>query len=177
MERIQKNRLIYGASITVTTENLREVTDGEFLDELRDNGCKAVIYVEYFPVMEERRCLAPQEAEREYLKERLLEIRENYSDMVFISFPGDEKAYGGCLAAGRGFFHINSHGGAEPCPFSPYSDINIKNIPLRSALSSPLFNTLRELNILDGDHSGGCVLFERQDAVEAILSQSQKKVV
>ena len=25
----------------------------------------------------------------------------------------------------------NSHGGAEPCPFSPYSDINVKETSLR----------------------------------------------
>ena len=91
--------------------------------------------------------------------------------MVFISFPGDEKSSGGCLAAGRGFFHINSHGGAEPCPFSPYSDINVKNTSLRQALRSPLFTALREQNVLLEDHSGGCVLFERRETVEALLAQ------
>ena len=50
-------------------------------------------------------------------------FRENMEDMIVVSFPGDEKSSGGCLAAGRGFFHINSHGGAEPCPFSPYSEL------------------------------------------------------
>lgn len=169
MDKIQKNHLIFGASITVTTENLKEVTNGEFLKELRDSGCKAVIFVEFVPVTEDSKGLAPGDAEREYLKERLAGIRGEYPDMVFISFPGDEKAYGGCLAAGRGFFHINSHGGAEPCPFSPYSDINVKDISLRGALRSPLFTALREQNILNVDHSGGCVLFEQKDAVEALL--------
>ncbi|MCH5195246.1 MAG: radical SAM protein [Oscillospiraceae bacterium] len=172
MERIHNDHLIFGASITVTTENLREITGDEFLNELSDSGCKAVIYVEFVPVTEDSKSLAPGDAEREYLKERLLEIRENYPDMVFISFPGDEKAYGGCLAAGRGFFHINSHGGAEPCPFSPYSDINVKELSLRGALHSPLFTALREQNVLNEDHSGGCVLFERRETVEALLAQS-----
>lgn len=52
---------------------------------------------------------------------------------------GDEKSYGGCVAAGRGFFHINSHGGAEPCLFSPYSDINVRDTSLWEALKSKLF--------------------------------------
>ena len=171
MERIQKNHLIFGASVTATTANLREITGKAFLDELRDSGCKAVIYVEFVPVTEESKDLAPGEAEREYLRERLAAIREEYPDMVFISFPGDEKSSGGCLAAGRGFFHINSHGGAEPCPFSPYSDINVKNASLRRALRSPLFTALREQNVLLEDHSGGCVLFERRETVEALLAQ------
>ena len=171
MERIQRNHLIFGASVTATTANLREVTGEEFLDELRDSGCKVVIYVEFVPVTEESQDLAPGDAEREYLRDRLAEIREEYPDMVFISFPGDEKSSGGCLAAGRGFFHINSHGGAEPCPFSPYSDINVKNTSLRRALRSPLFTALREQNVLMEDHNGGCVLFERRETVEALLAQ------
>ena len=175
MEKIRKNHLIFGSSITVTTENLKEITNVEFLKELRDGGCKAVIFVEYVPVTEASKALAPGDTEREYLKERLAEIREEFPDMVFISFPGDEKAYGGCLAAGRGFFHINSHGGAEPCPFSPYSDLNVKDITLRGALRSPLFTALREQNILNDDHSGGCVLFEKKETVEALLAQSLNK--
>ena len=175
MERIQKNHLIFGASVTATTANLREVTGEEFLDELRDSGCKVVIYVEFVPVTEESQDLAPGDPEREYLQNRLAEIREEYPDMVFISFPGDEKSSGGCLAAGRGFFHINSHGGAEPCPFSPYSDINVKNTSLRQALRSPLFTTLREQNVLMEEHSGGCVLFERRETVEALLAESAQK--
>ena len=177
MERIQNNHLIFGTSVTATTANLQEVTGKEFIDELRDSGCKAVIYVEFVPVTEESKDLAPGDAEREYMQNRLAGIREEYPDMVFISFPGDEKSSGGCLAAGRGFFHINSHGGAEPCPFSPYSDINVKNTSLRQALRSPLFTALRENNILMEEHSGGCVLFERKESVEALLAESAGRAV
>ena len=170
MERIRNNHLIFGASVTATTANLQEITGKEFLDELRDSGCKAVIYVEFVPVTEESKDLAPGDEEREYLRERLNVIRKEYPDMVFISFPGDEKSSGGCLAAGRGFFHINSHGGAEPCPFSPYSDVNVKNTSLREAMRSPLFTALREQDVLMEEHSGGCVLFERRETVERLLA-------
>ena len=90
--------------------------------------------------------------------------------MVFISFPGDEKSSGGCLAAGRGFFHINSHGGAEPCPFSPYSDVNIRDRSLRDAMNSPLFTALRSGDLLADDHKGGCVLFDKREQVQALLT-------
>ena len=91
--------------------------------------------------------------------------------MVYISFPGDEKSSGGCVAAGRGFFHINSHGGAEPCPFSPYSDINVRDTSLREALRSPLFQALQSGGFLDDDHTGGCVLYEKRAQVEALLNR------
>jgi MoaA/NifB/PqqE/SkfB family radical SAM enzyme len=74
------------------------------------------------------------------------------------------------MAAGRGFFHINSHGGAEPCPFSPYSDVNVRELGVKGALKSPLFMTLRDKGILDNDHVGGCVLYEQRDTVEKLLA-------
>ena len=91
--------------------------------------------------------------------------------MLFMSFPGDEKTSGGCLAAGRGFFHINSHGAAEPCPASPYSDINVKENTLIEALNSKLFKSLREGGLLEDGHEGGCVLFEHRQDVERILKE------
>lgn len=169
MDELNKRGLIFGTSVTVTTENINEVTSDGFLDELSQRGCRAVIFVEFVPVTEESKELAPQEAEREYLKERIIHLREERPEMVYISFPGDEKSSGGCVAAGRGFFHINSHGGAEPCPFSPYSDVNIKNTSLREAMHSPLFMALRSGDILMDDHDGGCVLYEKRELVEQLM--------
>ncbi|MBR0062641.1 MAG: radical SAM protein, partial [Oscillospiraceae bacterium] len=170
MDKLHARGLIFGASVTVTTENYREVTSPEFLKELSDGGCKAVIYVEFVPVTDESQELAPGDSEREYLAREIERLREKAPEMVYISFPGDEKSSGGCVAAGRGFFHINSHGGAEPCPFSPYSDVNVSNSSLREAMSSPLFTALRDGSILLDDHAGGCVLYEKRDEVEAILN-------
>ena len=90
--------------------------------------------------------------------------------MVYLAFPGDEKSSGGCIAAGRGFFHINSHGGAEPCPFSPFSDVSVKDTTLREAMQSPLFTALRSGSFLLDDHEGGCVLYEKRDQVAALLA-------
>ena len=169
MDELQRRGLIFGASVTVTTENLKEVSSDRFLKKLSDRGCKAVIFVEFVPVTEESADLAPGDAEREYLRQEIDRLREEQPGMVYISFPGDEKSSGGCVAAGRGFFHINSHGGAEPCPFSPYSDMNVRDTSLREALHSPLFTALQKEGVLLEEHSGGCVLYEKRDQVEAIL--------
>jgi MoaA/NifB/PqqE/SkfB family radical SAM enzyme len=121
---------------------------------------------------EDTKTMAPGDPEREFLKEALEKLRTGLKDMLFISFPGDEKAYGGCLAAGRGFFHINPQGGAEPCPFSPFSDTNLCNVSMREALQSPLFRKLGEQKLMTREHSGGCVLFEQRDQVQAILVEN-----
>lgn len=170
MNELKARDIIFGASVTVTTENLKEVTSDDFLKSLSKRGCKLVIYVEYVPVTEESRELALDDSEREYLINEVVRVREQHQDMVFVSFPGDEKGSGGCIAAGRGFFHINSHGGAEPCPFSPYSDVNVRNTSLRDALHSRLFQVLKDEDILADDHKGGCVLFEKRKQVETLLA-------
>jgi MoaA/NifB/PqqE/SkfB family radical SAM enzyme len=169
MNEIQKRGLIFGASVTVTTRNNKEVTSQEFLGSLAEKGCKVVIFVEYVPVTAESRDLAPTDAEREYLQREITRLRKTHPEMVYISFPGDEKSSGGCVAAGRGFFHINSHGGAEPCPFSPYSDMNVRDTSLREALRSKLFTRIIEEDLLADDHKGGCVLFEKRDQVAYLL--------
>lgn len=172
MQKLGEKGVLYGASITVTRENLSEVTGAAFLDTLCDNGCKAIIFVEYVPVSPETADLAPGEAERAVLNQAVERLRREREGVVSIAFPGDEKTSGGCLAAGRGFFHINSHGGAEPCPFSPYSDINVCESSLREALRSRLFTRLREDDVLMEEHEGGCVLFEKREEVEAILREA-----
>ncbi len=174
MNKLHERGLIFGASVTVTTKNIKEVTADRFLKELSDRGCKAVIFVEFVPVTEDSSGLAPGDEEREYLASEISRLREEHPEMVYISFPGDEKSSGGCVAAGRGFFHINSHGGAEPCPFSPYSDVNIRNTSLKEALHSPLFMALRGGGILNDDHEGGCVLYEKRELLESLLKKTEE---
>ena len=170
MDALKARGLLFGASVTVTTENLRAVTGPEFLRTLTDRGCKLVIYVEFVPVTDEARHLAPGDAERAQLAAAMAKLRRDNEEVILLAFPGDERADGGCMAAGRGFFHINSHGGAEPCPFSPYSDVNVREAGLRQAMRSRLFRALREGDFLDDAHVGGCVLFEKREQVEAMLA-------
>ena len=169
MEAMKKKSIIFGASLTFTKENLKNLLSREYINQLHDLGCKVIFFIEYVPVNENTVDLTPSDSERELLLSELEHLREDYNDMLFMSFPGDEKTSGGCLAAGRGFFHINSHGGAEPCPASPYSDMNVKDATLLEALNSKLFKSLRDDGILMDDHEGGCVLFEHKSDVERLL--------
>jgi MoaA/NifB/PqqE/SkfB family radical SAM enzyme len=158
----------FGASVTVTGENLEAVTSPRFVAELQESACRIVFFVEYVPVDEISVGLVLSEAQREELARRVSALKAGCKDVAFISFPGDEKELGGCLAAGRGFFHINANGNAEPCPFSPYSDINLKEHGLLEAINSPLFARVRAQDILSAEHSGGCVLFENRDIVSTL---------
>lgn len=169
MKTLKEKGILFGVSVTVTTENIETVTNKAFFEELYHLGCKGIIFVEYVPVTESTKELAPTDKEREILENNQEQLRKEYEDAIFLSFPGDEKYTGGCLAAGRGFFHISVNGGAEPCPFSPYSDTNLKDCTLLEALQSPLFKRLKETGMLLGEHAGGCLLFEKELQVKGLL--------
>lgn len=171
MNRFKTKKILYGVSITVTPENMEAVTSESYLNELYALGCKIVIYVEYVPVEPDTEHLTLNPRRQKKL-DRSISIREkSFDKMVFLSFPGDEKFMGGCLAAGRGFLHINPHGNAEPCPFSPFSDHNITRHSLEEILISPFFSKLRKSGLTQSIHTGGCVLFQKEEEVRNLLEE------
>lgn len=169
MRLLRKNQILFGVSITVSKDNLREVSDVAFVKRLHEFGCRIIIYVEYVPVDGSSQELAFSEEERSELIDLQSKLRKMIPSMLFLSFPGDEKELGGCLAAGRGFIHINPFGEAEACPFSPYSDRSLEDFTLFEVLQSPFFKKLQESRLVGGEHSGGCALFEHEDDVKSAL--------
>ena len=173
MAALKKQGQIFGCSVTVQKDNLKTVLGNAFVSSVARSGAKAILYVEYVPVDGSSTDLAPGDPERKYLAARLAALRKAYPKLVFIAFPGDEQALGGCLAAGRGFFHINPYGAAEPCPFSPHSDRSLKEVSLREALASPLFQKLRSWDALAESHVGGCTLFHQEGKIKAFLEEEK----
>lgn len=168
MRHLREHRVLFGSSITVTSDNLEEVFSDAFLDGLEEVGARGVIYVEYVPFGGARQ-IALDNSERAQMTAAIARVRQERDETLFLSFPGDEAASGGCLAAGRGFFHINVTGGVEPCPFSPYSDTSLLDTSLRDAMKSPFFACLSEKGLLNVEHTGGCVLFEHEQEVKDCL--------
>lgn len=169
MAALKKRKILFGVSITVTKENMGLVTRKNFLEALEDKGCGVSLYIEYVPAEEGTEYLELGEAEIKQLQEICIQLKKNFSKMVILSFPGDEEEMGGCLASGRGFFHINPYGDAEPCPFSPYAIQNLTSDSVEAVLRSQYFFDLREIAKSAGKH-GGCTLFEVKDQVEELLA-------
>lgn len=170
MQKMHKKNILFGASVTVTHENLNTVLTHSFINELHKRGCGVLFFVEYVPAESGTEYLTLTEEGQKKLQQCAQSFKNSFDDMVVLSFPGDEEAMGGCLASGRGFFHINSQGGAEPCPFSPYSKHNLKRTPLTEVLRSRYFNDLRKLAVEADSHTGGCVLFQKEKEVQMLLS-------
>lgn len=155
MARMKRRHMNFVAVATVTPENLSEITSEALLRDVGDRGCKAVLFMEALPTAG-----GPvlSDKERATFLSRLDGLRHREKLPLLVCFPGDERSFGGCLAAGRGFFHINADGGAEPCPYAPCSDVSVRERSLREALRSGLFRSLQGQGLLDQAHDGGCAL-------------------
>lgn len=169
LEMFKKNRIFFGVSITVTRENFVTVTGEAFTRRLMDMGCQLFFYVEYVPVKQGTQSLILTDDQRWFLQK----LPERYSKefpALFIGFPGDEEQYGGCLAAGRGFIHVSPGGDLEPCPFAPFSDVNLKDRSLKEALQSGFLKTVRENHDKLTEDKGGCALWANKEWVERLAS-------
>ncbi len=172
MAACKDRRILWGASITVTTENYDQVTSDEYVADLHELGCGLIVYVEYVPVDPSTRHLALGREMQEKLLERIaiMHADDAYRGTMMVSFPGSEEFMGGCLAAGRGFFHIAQDGAAEPCPFSPFSVANVREVGLEGALRSSFFERVQGIEgNYASSHEGGCTLFMHADEVEQAM--------
>lgn len=168
MNNLKNSEILFGISITVTKENIHTVTKQSYISNLRKNGCGLIFFVEYVPISVGTEHLTLSQEDLSTLANAVSFLKERMDDMIILSFPGDEAAMGGCLASGRGFFHINSSGGAEPCPFSPYSKYNLKFCSILDVLQSEYFAELREVAQYADAHTGGCTLFKQKEKVLAL---------
>ncbi len=163
---LKQYRIFYGASITASTTNFTVVTNELFIEKLHALGCKVFFFIEYLPAECGTESLVLSPAQKEALNAFVCRMREDYQ-AIFFDFPGDEYALETCLSAGRGFIHISAEGNVEPCPFSPFSDSNLRTKSLQDSLSSTFFRNIREMPEAMSDGDGNCALFKNKEWVAA----------
>jgi MoaA/NifB/PqqE/SkfB family radical SAM enzyme len=146
---------VFGVSVTVSSRNVDSALSPDFLGRIAEIGASALFLVEYVPVVAGSEGLALSGAERARLNDPGLTLGLPYP---VIRLPGDEEAYGGCLAAGRGFIHVAPDGSLEACPFAPFSDSDAGREGLAAALDSPLMRAIRERHGELTETRGGCAL-------------------
>lgn len=177
MNFLRSARKIFGASVTVTTENIDEVTSPEFVRKMMDNGARVFFYVEYVPLQAGSEYLCPTNEQRRVLAEKTAKLQKSLPG-IFVAFPGDEEKYGGCLSSGRGFVHVAANGSLEPCPFAPLSAGNLKEMSLKEALKSRFLEELRNNHDKLTETLGGCALWKHRDWArtlqQSFISEAQQ---
>jgi MoaA/NifB/PqqE/SkfB family radical SAM enzyme len=175
MVRLSRRRVFFGTSTTLTRENFELATSQAHLRDLMRRGCRLFYYINYVPVKPGTDGMQLEPDQVRDLEERLARYRRSLP-ALFIAFPHDEVALGGCLAAGRGFLHINAYGDVEPCPFSPHSDTNLNEASLQDALASPLLQRILNSGVVLDETDGRCALWKQREWVAGLLSEGPRGV-
>jgi MoaA/NifB/PqqE/SkfB family radical SAM enzyme len=158
--------VFFGVSLTVTRENFEIVSNEVFIESLIDSGSKLFFFITYLPLEEGTEHLS-MTSEQAREMEKTIDFFKSKYPVLFLSFPGGEEKEGGCLAAGGRLFHVNPYGDVEPCPFSPCSDSNLREISLKEAMQSSLLKSLRGNRDRFTGTREGCPLWEKRDWISS----------
>jgi len=145
----------FGLSVTVTSENCDTILSSKFRDGVAELGPSVLFLVEFVPAAPGTDGLVLRDDQRARLNDPALPA---LFACPIVRLPGDEEAFGGCMAAGRGFAHLAPDGKLEACPFAPFSDADAGKAGLAAALDSPLMRAIRERHSELVETSGGCAL-------------------
>lgn len=171
MERMKERGLFFGTSVMITRPNFAVTTSREFVRGLVDRGCRLFFYVDYVPIQPGTERLVPSESQRNAEPLTMALLRREFPGL-FLASSASEQAFGGCMAAGKGFIHVSAEGDLEPCPFSPFSDTNLLRVPLREALLSPFLREIRESDEHLSESGGGCALWTKREWLESLLADA-----
>jgi MoaA/NifB/PqqE/SkfB family radical SAM enzyme len=168
--KLQERGIFYAVSMTVTRSNYDTVMGEPFIEKLIGLGCQFFVYLEYTPIREGTEAWVITAEQRARISDTMSGYRQTYP-ALFVAVPGDEATFGGCLAGGRGFVHISADGDLEACPFAPYSDTNLRGLSLQEGLRSQMLATIRENAPRLKRERGGCALWGKREAIEALMPQ------
>ncbi len=173
MEALRKTRTLFGFSAMVDRNNLHILSRDSFYDDLIGRGCRIGLCVGFVPSADNaNRELVPSKDEQADFRKTMLRIRKK-KRIVLLHMPDDEYDQGGsCMAAGRGFVHINSQGYVEPCPFSHIATDSVTEVSLKKALSSRLFSAIRDHAVLLTKPLEGCALFEHREELTGLIRET-----
>lgn len=170
MDRFREAGSFFGFSTMVYKQNIEWVGQEVFWDEMIERGCRIGYFVNYVPSGKTSLDLLPSPEEQLRFREQVIRLKQK-KNIIIIHMPDDEYANGGvCMAAGRGFLHVNAQGFVEPCPFAHIATDSIRGKSLKDILKSSLFSYIREHEELLNKPRMGCALYENREKLMEIAA-------
>jgi radical SAM protein with 4Fe4S-binding SPASM domain len=152
MERLRREGVLFGISLTATRENADEILSDEVVGTFFERiGALYAFVFHYMPIGRAFTLdlmMTPEQRFRLFERTWSL-LRDRH--LFVVDFWNGATASNGCLAAGRpgGYFHVNWNGDVSPCVFFPYSPVNLKDVYARGdsldeVWSHPFFADIRK---------------------------------
>jgi MoaA/NifB/PqqE/SkfB family radical SAM enzyme len=169
LEKLNKNGVINGISVTITRENYEYWMKEENIDYLTDRGICIGVFIEHIPTTSDKHDydLMLKKEERNIFRNQMLNYRDT-KPIYIVHSPGDEEFFGGCVSAGRGFAHVTPAGDLTPCPVSNIATHNLTKKTLLEGFASPLFKKIRENEHLLETDGMPCALFAHPKEIDEL---------
>jgi len=173
MGYLEKQGVLFGFSTTATKRNTELIATNEFIDYYIDKGCKFGWYFQYLPIGKEIDVdLMATPEQRNYLRQRINDIRKRNTSFYIADFWNDGNILGGCIAAGKYYLHINSNGDVEPCAFIHFAVDNIKAKSLEEVLKSDFFKAIRARQPYHQNLYAPCMLIDNPTVLREIIQET-----
>ncbi len=184
MERLNRDEVPFGISLTATCHNVEEILSDEYIDFMMDRGAMLAFMFHYMPIGRSYTLdLMPTPEQRAWMWKRSWEIvREK--KLFLADFWNHGTCVDGCIAAGGhgqgGYFYIDWNGAVTPCVFMPYSPLNIRDVyaqgkTLNDVWQDPFFQAVRQwqYDYVDDDRNmiTPCPNRDHHDELERLLLQ------
>lgn len=172
LEIMNSRNLISGISCCYTSKNAQTIGSEEFIDDMISKGAYFAWFFTYIPIGQGAvtELMATPE-QRKYMYSQIRKFRTT-KPLFTMDFWNDGEYVNGCIAAGKGYLHINANGDIEPCAFIHYSDSNIREKTLLEAFMAPLFKRYRKGQPFNGNMLRPCPLLDNPEKLEAVVTES-----
>jgi len=181
--QLAKAGVMTGFSATLTRENADAICTDAFLDRRIEEGDLFGWFFLLQPVgRAPRPDLAPTAEQRARLREAITRWRRQHRPVFLGDFWNDGLLAGGCIAGGRGYFHIYANGDISPCVFAPVACENVIDIingkseyqSLNDVVQRhPLFVRFRHEQARIHDRNRPCLLIDHPAAFRRICRAAE----
>jgi MoaA/NifB/PqqE/SkfB family radical SAM enzyme len=169
MRRLRERGVFFGASLTITSQNVEMITSDAFMDFLIAQGVRFLWSFHYIPIGRQPDTeLVIRPEQRAYLAERIPHLRK-YKPLPIADFWNDGELTSGCIAGGRSYFHINARGDVEPCAFAHFAVDNIRDKSLLEVLHSPFFAEYQRRQYFSDNKLRPCPIIDNPQVLRKIV--------
>jgi MoaA/NifB/PqqE/SkfB family radical SAM enzyme len=160
IDRLRKNKILFGIATTITANNFEEVFSPEYLNHFINKGALYIWYYVYRPVGNEPNphlCLTKEQIVE--VRKKLLEVRRKYPILIIDSYwTAEGEAF--CPAAIGLGYHVGPKSSIEICPPLSFA---VEHISDNKGDLTKTFNEshfLKDFQTFVKDRTKGCVILE-----------------
>lgn len=171
MDRLTKNGVLFGYSLTHTKVNHDDACSEKFMDEMIEHGAAFGWVFQYIPIgRDPDMSLVPTGKQRVERREKILSARKRKPLLVF-DFWNDGDSVDGCIAWGRRYLHITARGYVEPCVFVHFAKDSIHEKTLGECIRSEAFKEMRSKAPFDKDLRRPCPQIDHPHILREIVEK------